>query len=789
MVEEVSPIIYKKLLLPNIPEDENQPDEEEDVDQEDDIEEENLITTTTKQNPKSKKKLNEPRLFYDQASKQMIYVGKTGIKIYNKNVSRLKAQIPLCLNSGKIFKIAVDKQITYMLIFLRKEESRIIYIVSLKNGAVIQSITGNLNQLLGMFFIFNTQSLNIKKENETYFALVYQDKIYYYKITKFDKPDTLDQVEFINEVNYPGYIKKFIYNPKFMILTVQRLDKDEVFDFYNLSIPKYYSKFFTFVLPSKNNTSSQNNANNNQIDNAPVVPSFFDKMVNYFNGGSAANDNLSKEPIINNKENYKENHFFLEAVYTDLFFIYLNYDIGYIQFFKVKNLYNIYKIYEIQFESNHENTLQFIDNLIIVHNFDKMTSRIIDLKSKSDNRELFHSFPISSNDIINQNIEIEKQNEKEKNNKDYKKVNKISMLTYSNTIFYNQDLRISGTVIQRAVHINDTEDTVDISSPIDYFILYNISFDPLIYYDNCVSKYDALINLTSRKHSREVIINGIYDMVKSNRDIKLIKQIFKSIVEELVRNHLKNSSISKMTKEKEQKGEILMNQLETFREPSEIPIPFHYTIFKKKDIINQMDIYTKLFNLIEANEQHIKPEYAITILLLFGDELKIQGVPLHPQFNHVLVNYLKKVKNFFTQNIYFQYFSFPDSLILAKYLIYEIGLNKDDNTIDEEQKEQAIQHGLDMLLRLRKYYEIFKYFIQSDQLSKAFSFLKKYKNKCQNLKFTEDELLINEVFDSYNQEDEEGGNELVKMIGEYYKQEKDEMEFMDRRDGNSNSFV
>ena len=126
---------------------------------------------------------------------------------------------------------------------------------------------------------------------------------------------------------------------------------------------------------------------------------------------------------------------------------------------------------------------------------------------------------------------------------------------------------------------------------------------------------------------------------------------------------------------------------------------------------------------------------------------------------------------------------------LAKYLIYEIGLNKDDNTIDEEQKEQAIQHGLDMLLRLRKYYEIFKYFIQSDQLSKAFSFLKKYKNKCQNLKFTEDELLINEVFDSYNQEDEEGGNELVKMIGEYYKQEKDEMEFMDRRDGNSNSFV
>ena len=50
-----------------------------------------------------------------------------------------------------------------------------------------------------------------------------------------------------------------------MILAVQRLDKELVFDFYNLSSPKYYTKFFPFELP--NNTSKLNNSNNADINN------------------------------------------------------------------------------------------------------------------------------------------------------------------------------------------------------------------------------------------------------------------------------------------------------------------------------------------------------------------------------------------------------------------------------------------------------------------------------------------------------------------------------------------
>ena len=789
MVDEVSPIIYKKINIQNFLTEEekkieNQSDNEEEENEDNDIEE-NLVKVKPIKDFSKKVydfiKTNDPKLFYDMVSKQVIYIGKSGIKVFNKNATVLKKKIPLVLNSEKIFSIAVDKDNNYMLIFMKKEEQRIILIVSLINGMVIQYIIGNLHQLLGMFFIFNSQSLHMTRRKETYFTLVYQDKIYYYKINTSEEKGKLDKVEFINQVSYPGYIKKFCYNQKFMILIIQRLDKQLIFDFYNLSNPKYYSKFFPFELPSIIKSNNLNNSNENnskeenkKYDNSPVAPSFLDKMTNYFNAGNVAKDDLKKEPMINNKENYKENHFLLDSIYRKLYFIYVNYDISYVQFYKVKNLYNIIKVYEIQFDSSHENTVQFIDNLILIHDFDTMTSRIIDLKCNDQNKELFHKFPMSSYDILQNNEEIKKKGKENKTE---------SMLSYMNTSFYNKDLRLKGSVAQNAIHSIEEDDSEFgfINTPTLYFVLYNIYFDPLIYYTYSDSKFEALVNLTRRKHSKEVVINGIYEMIKSKKDIKLIRQIFKSIVKQIVKNHLKNSRAIKLNKFTEEKTELLMAQLETFREPSELPIPFQYTIFKKRDLINQMDIYYKLFNTIEINADVVKPEYAITIILLFADELKLQKVPLHPQFNKILVSFLQKISNFFTANIYFQYFSFPDSLYLAKFLIYDIGLNKEGN-YTKENREEAIQHGLDMLKRLKKYNEIFKYFIQSNQLSKALIFYKNNKNFMTNIKtINEEEMLVKQMMlcsdgDIEEEKDENEEIGVIQKIQDFYLQEQDEQE-------------
>ena len=789
MVDEVSPIVYKKMNIMNfLTEEEKKKEQESDIEEEEqddnDIDE-NLVKVQPSNdiNKKIKDhiKLNDQKLFYDMVSKQVVFIGKSGIKVFNKNVTVLKKKIPLVLNSEKIVKIAVDKENNYMLIFMNKGDERIILVISLSNGMVIQYISGNLHQLLGMFFIFNSQNLNIKQKKETYFSLIYQDKIYYYKINVPQQKNQLDKVDFINQVVYPGYIKKYCYNQKFMILLVQRLDKQLIFDFYNLSNPKYYAKFFPFELPNiikpnpaNNNTNNVNDNNSKEEtkrnDNSPVAPSFFGKVANYFNSGNAVVDDLKKEPIINNKENYKENHFLLDSIYRKLYFVYVNYDISYVQFFKIKNLYNINKVYEIQFDSTHENTVQFIDNLILMHDFDAMTSRILDLKCNDQNKELFHKFPISSYDIIQHNNEL-----KEKDNNA-----KISMLSYTNTGFYNKDLRLNGSVMQRGVHTIDEDDSeaLTLNYPILYFILYNIYFEPQIYYTYCYSKFDALVNLTRRKHSKEVIINGLYEMIKSNKDIKLIRQIFKSIVKQIVKNHLKNNRAIRLNKFTEQKSEQLMTQLETFREPSELPIPFQYTIFKKRDLINQMDIYYKLFNIIENNSNLVKPEYAITIMLLFADELKLQKVPLHPHFNKILVSFLKKISHFFTANIYFQYFSFPDSLYLAKFLIYEIGLNKEGN-YSKENKDEAIQHGLDMLKRLKKYNEIFKFFIQSNQLSQALIFYKHNKKLMSNIKtINEEEMLVKEMqmCDEGNEKDENEDIGIYQKIEDFYLQEQDEQE-------------
>jgi len=789
MVDEVSPIVYKKMNVMNFLTEEEkkieQDSDNEEEEQDDNDIDENLVKIKPL-NDISKKikdhiKLNDQRLFYDMVSKQVVFIGKSGIKVFNKNVSVLKKKIPLVLNSEKICKIAVDKENNYMLILMNKGDERIILVISLLNGMVLQYISGNLHQLLGMFFIFNSQNLNIKQKKETYFSLIYQDKIYYYKINVATEENQLDKIEFVTQVVYPGYIKKYCYNQKFMILLVQRLDKQLIFDFYNLSNPKYYSKFFPFELPSIIKPTSPNNNPNNindnnskeeikKNDNSPVVPSFFDKMTNFFNSGNVAFDDLKKELIINNKENYKENHFLLDSIYRKLYFVYVNYDISYIQFFKIKNLYNINKVYEIQFDSTHENTVQFIDNLILIHDFDGMTSRILDLKCNDQNKELFHKFPISSYDIIQQNNEL-----KDKDNNA-----KISMLSYTNTGFYNKDLRLNGSVMQCGVHTieEDNSEALTLNNPILYFVLYNIYFDPLIYYTYCYSKFDALVNLTRRKHSKEVIINGLYEMIKSKKDIKLIRQIFKSIVKQIIKNNLKNNRAIRLNKFTEEKSQQLMSQLETFREPSELPIPFQYTIFKKRDLINQMDIYFKLFNTIENNSNLVKPEYAITIMLLFADELKLQKVPLHPHFNKILVSFLKKISNFFTANIYFQYFSFPDSLYLAKFLIYDIGLNKEGN-YSQENRDEAIQHGLDMLKRLKKHNEIFKYFIQSNQLSRALIFYKYNKKYLTNIKtIKEEETLVEEMrmCDDGDEKDENEESGIIQKIEDFYLQEQDEQE-------------
>ena len=118
MVEEVSPIIYKRINVSHFAK-------------------KGLETETSEQT-----------LFYDEISKKLVQIGATSIKIFNKNATNLKRDINLQLNKEKIYKIAVDKKIQYMLIFLEKKGEPVLLLINIRLKAVIDIIHGEYNKLM-----------------------------------------------------------------------------------------------------------------------------------------------------------------------------------------------------------------------------------------------------------------------------------------------------------------------------------------------------------------------------------------------------------------------------------------------------------------------------------------------------------------------------------------------------------------------------------------------------------------------------------------------------------------
>jgi hypothetical protein len=79
----------------------------------------------------------------------------------------------------------------------------------------------------------------------------------------------------------------------------------------------------------------------------------------------------------------------------------------------------------------------------------------------------------------------------------------------------------------------------------------------------------------------------------------------------------------------------------------------------------------------------------------------------------------------------------------------------------------------------KKYNEIFKYFIQSNQLSKALVFYKNNKNLMTNIKtIKEEDMLVKEMLICIdeNEKDENEEADVVQKIKDFFLQEQDEQE-------------
>mgnify|MGYP002624472679 CR=1 FL=1 len=227
-----------------------------------------------------------------------------------------------------------------------------------------------------------------------------------------------DEVKNIKTLDYGKVlITNFFFVRQYLILLIHR--DDNYFDMYSLrknevELIKSFNKVFNtinFMFKSTSKGFFSNlfvNKMDKQAKQIQIVQNYNNAYYNF----------------------YKNSQFFLEFIYSNIFFILLSYEDNAIFMMKIKNINKFPKEEEgnrvIRLEyKNHSNnsTIQFMDNLLFVHNFTNDTTVIYDIALKAKEKIIclsrnilkdFHSENFFKLNIIGGNIEetckIKKEN-------------------------------------------------------------------------------------------------------------------------------------------------------------------------------------------------------------------------------------------------------------------------------------------------------------------------------------------------------------------------------------------
>jgi hypothetical protein len=160
-------------------------------------------------------------------------------------------------------------------------------------------------------------------------------------------------------------------------------------------------------------------------------------------------------------------------------------------------------------------------------------------------------------------------------------------------------------------------------------------------------------------------------------------------------------------------------------------------ILRKKTIVKQPDIYYNLFKPIAENENlSLNLEHVVKILIHFIHSLNNESIPLQPSFYTILILFLKRLKNRTFIAMLLQYKAIPDNFELAKFLL--------------EMGEDYIQLGIDMLVRLKKYEDIFMLLMSAGRLTEGLLYLRKFKIDLTLLTPQQKEMIKNLLSDPVN---------------------------------------
>ena len=669
------------------------------------------------------------QILYDKYSNRLIIVNKesNSIVVISKDGKNLQKEIPFNFSLNMtIYKITFNCELSYMMMLCDddKDKQRLM-IINLDANKGMSVFKGEFFNCLGFFFI-EEQMFNFNNTNSNdaliSFVVVYLDQVVIYKISA-KKGNPTELVQKI-AVTKKKMFTTFVYSKDYMILCAQKVyivgNENKVgFEFFNLSNPKFYQKTSALKIILEKDSMKVK------------AKTFKEKIKTHFN---KVEINSKKEMMIIKKEDYSKSHFFLEKMYNTLYFIWLSYQDHLIHLYNVDNLDCIQREIDLQFEGDLS-TLQFVDNLILLHNISLKKTVIYDVKKDSNkDKKIFEHFPISSYDIIeknnkqsehllNFNFDFEDINEDDfelKVSSSYKSLELLSMQSSENIKIYEKDIQIQKNIIE-VKEDNKTE-------------LYYIYFDPEIYFLSKNSLKNLLV-LSRRKNAKKIVVNSLshylHTYTRYNKEknifnpnelhITELKKVLLYICELIVKSTIIFNEIGKFKKRMLQFQSSNSHNLS----PNEIVRPYNSLFPKKKYLITQDNIYYQVFSPLEK-EPDVNPEILILFFSFLHQEFVNNKINIQIGYFSTFIKILQKLKHFYRIQMLFQSSALGSNSYIASFLVNNIGLNKNNTSFSQCERQFAYQLGMDMYKRLKNYNEIVFTLLNEDKINEALIAIKKY---------------------------------------------------------------
>ena len=412
---------------------------------------------------------NDYIIFYDKYSKKILKIKSKVIIVCDENDNCIKQFNDITLPRELILFISIDMTVNFInILFEKKIDQNKLLLINTETEN-INLVSDSFDYLIGMFFIENNK-YDLKKKD---FIMIHINKIVYYSINKKCETKTILTHNYKNV-----FIKDFSYNIQYKLLLCVR--SDEQFDFVDLSEPKNYDKFYTrkfnFYKSIKNSTGTIK-------DKKIYIKTLFG--------------------VYNSMDKYTNPQFFLSIVFNQLYFIYLPYlenKIYITQFHS--SPYTFINDTVLNIEESKISTLQFVDNLLIIHDVLGKISYVYDfINTKLINKGTVKDFP------------------------------------------YYKFFTVCGNYLEDKKNQNH--------------FLYKIEFDCEkfleIYYPNIRNRtlqpHDIIQILLYRNNNKKALLNLIYDMIYDNfQSIHIIKAFNNlKIIEKNSRNNKINEDKKKIS--------------------------------------------------------------------------------------------------------------------------------------------------------------------------------------------------------------------------------------------------